>query len=698
MAIQLQEFAQQVLFGTTLEDKLSFPKEEIIDTRPGEAIQTPRTLTRPKHLVLRKNGVKAAHPSQGKLVDERERGRLLHFFGNHELLATELMALVLLKFPDAPASFRRGVLETLKEEQIHTQLYIHRMQQCGVEFGELPLSDYFWRSVSSMEDPLDYVTRLSLTFEQANLDYSKEYGKIFTQVGDAATAKILNKIYHDEIDHVGFGLKWFRRWKANGKTDWEAFRERLSFPLSPARAKGNQFNAQGRLDAGLEPAFVEDLQIFQQSKGRTPKIHWFNPAAEAHAAADSRTIAEESQLQQDLAFLPAYLSRRDDLLLIDTPPSKDFQRELQSYGFHLPELLETTEQHAPPIDRKIAEIRPWSWTPDAVQFFESVYPSLTTPLETKALWSPSIRELYSKQWSAHFARELTGAMNDPRLAPVEVYGHSVDSIEKLNTLRADFAAQGSPDLVCKAPYGTAANANRLIRGDVAIPPAIEQWLSATLKAQGSIVVEPWLERVYDFSVQFEQRGAELRTIGTTRLHNNARGQFKGILTNAFTKAVDPQVVRFLMERSEARPRLYELFEAEIAPRLQTQLQQRRFIGPLGIDAFIYRDPTGSLRMKPIVEINPRVTMGRVAHELSVHNGPGCVGYFQILTKSQLRKQGHTSFNDLAAHLHQTHPVQLTDEPKPRIRSGSFTLNDPQLAKQFLALYHVRRSITELNLD
>ena len=49
------------------------------------------------------------------------------------------------------------------------------MKQCGVEFGELPLSDYFWKSVSSMEDPLDYVTRLSLTFEQANLDFTLTY-------------------------------------------------------------------------------------------------------------------------------------------------------------------------------------------------------------------------------------------------------------------------------------------------------------------------------------------------------------------------------------------------------------------------------------------------------------------------------------------------------------------------------------------
>ena len=44
----------------------------------------------------------------------------------------ELMALALLKFPDAPESFRTGLLNTLKEEQIHTRIYMHRMKQCGL--------------------------------------------------------------------------------------------------------------------------------------------------------------------------------------------------------------------------------------------------------------------------------------------------------------------------------------------------------------------------------------------------------------------------------------------------------------------------------------------------------------------------------------------------------------------------------------
>ena len=695
MAIQLQEFAKQVLFGTTMEAKLSFPREEIIDTQPGSAIVTPRQLTRPKHLMLRDDGVRAKHPSQAKLVDEKERGKLLHFFGNHELLATELMALAILKFPDAPASFRRGLLETLKDEQIHTQLYMHRMQQCGIEFGELPLNDYFWKSVSSMEDPLDYVTRLSLTFEQANLDYSREYATVFETVGDDATAKILDKIYHDEIGHVGFGLKWFRRWKASGKTDWEVFRERLVFPLSPARAKGNDFNSQGRLDAGLAPEFISDLQIFQQSKGRTPSVLWFNPQAEQTAATNSTTHAD-STLQDDLAYLPAYLSRQDDLLIMPALPAPDFLRQIQSYGFHLPEILLTQKKRAPIITRKLNDLRPWAWTPDSVDFFRQHLDTVTQPRPADSLWNDGIRELFSKSWSANWASKFADDSPTDWLAPREVYGKPAANLDELLRLRAHYAALGYRNIVCKAPFGTAANGIRCLLEAEVITPPLQKWLDHIRTEQGTVLIEPWLERVFDFSVQCEQGDSELKPLAFTRLINNQRGQFGGIITNGFTKGLVPELTRFLMTRAESgRPRVFDTYENQIAPALATDLSAKQFEGPLGINAFVYRDAHQQLRLKSIVEINPRTTMGRIAHELEHHNAAGAVGTFQIITRSQLKKSATSNFSEWARQLTQDHPVQLTSEPKPRIRSGSFPLTDPQQAKQFLAVYHVREHIDQL---
>ena len=217
--MELHEFAERVLCATTLEEKLQCPGV-ITDEQPGPPQVAPAAPGRPAELRFKLTGTgRGDFPGTRHLEQERERGRLLHFFANHELLATELMALVLLRFPEAPAAFRKGVLQTLKDEQQHTRLYLERMQACGIHFGELPVSGYFWRMVSPMENPMDYVASLCLTFEQANLDFARHFADRFTAVGDTDTARLLEKIYRDEIGHVAYGLKWFRRWKNPSESD-----------------------------------------------------------------------------------------------------------------------------------------------------------------------------------------------------------------------------------------------------------------------------------------------------------------------------------------------------------------------------------------------------------------------------------------------------------------------------------------------
>ncbi len=699
MAIQLKTFAERVLFGTSLEEKLSFPTEEIVDTHPGDPVKTPATLPRPDHLKVRDDDKRVAAPSSSKLIDEKERGRLLHFFGNHELLATELMALALLKFPNAPASFRQGVLETLKEEQIHTQLYIHRMEKCGVEFGELPLSDYFWKSVSSMEDPLDYVTRLSLTFEQANLDYSREYAKLFQSAGDESTANILNKIYKDEIEHVGFGLRWFRKWKRAEQTDWDQFRERLVFPLSPARAKGPVFNREGRIEAGLEESFINDLQIYQRSRGRTPTVFWFNSDAEKYAASNACGSFGESvtPAQRDLEFLPAYLSRRDDLVIVKKRPSNPFLAGLQQKGIHLPEIIESDRNgKAPVITRKLGGIRPWAWTPDSLSFFSDSFGSLTREVNTDSLWNNEIWNLFSKAWGTDWGSSFE---EDNYLegwnATESVYGKLATSLDEVTALRKALVSGGYENVVCKAPFGTAAGGNRCIMADEEIGPVFCKWLETVLREQGHVVVEPWLDRIYDFSVQFDMGDEGLKLRAFTRLINNPRGQFRGIITNGFVKDTDQGLTRFLMERSDGRPQVYSWYEDCLAPRLENSLLELGYRGPLGMDAFVYRDNNGEYRLKSVVEINPRFTMGRVAHDLGRLGVAGAPGLFQIVSSKQVRKSTGLSLSEFAEELEKSCPVQLAHKGKPQISEGSFALTDPSHAERFLALFHVRQSMAEI---
>lgn len=173
----LETFARTILFGTTLDEKFVVADLKIEDSPPQTTITIPAFPGRPPELGLQSPQEKsrAEFPSLDRLSDPKTRGEVLHFFANHELLAMELMALALLKFPDAPPSFRLGLARTIQEEQTHLRLYIDRMRELGVQFGDLPVSDYFWKSMSPMRSPLEFITQMSLTFEQANLDFSLFY-------------------------------------------------------------------------------------------------------------------------------------------------------------------------------------------------------------------------------------------------------------------------------------------------------------------------------------------------------------------------------------------------------------------------------------------------------------------------------------------------------------------------------------------
>ena len=109
---------------------------------------------------------------------------------------------------------------------------------------------------------------------------------------------------------------------------------------------------------------------------------------------------------------------------------------------------------------------------------------------------------------------------------------------------------------------------------------------------------------------------------------------------------------------------------------------------MGIDAFAYRDADGKIRLKPIVEINPRYTMGRLTVELMKHVAPGSRGLFRLVSRKQARAEGFADFPTYARSLTKRFPIQLKGEPSPRISEGAICLNDPAQAQVCLAVFQV----------
>jgi uncharacterized ferritin-like protein (DUF455 family) len=721
--MELRDFAEQVLFATTLDEKLRSPAV-VTDERPGSPLLTPQAPGRPAGLRFKLQGSgKADFPGVHRLERERERGRLLHFFANHELLATELMALALLRFPDAPAAFRRGVWQTLKDEQLHTRLYVQRMRDCGIEFGELPVSGYFWRSVSPMESPLDYVAGLCLTFEQANLDFCRYFARGFQAVGDGDTAGMLDRIYRDEIGHVAYGLKWFRRWKNPDQSDWEAFCRQLKFPLSPQRAKGVTLNVEGRRAAGLDPAFIAELNVYSQSKGRTPSVFVFNPFAEARIAHGKSftPVRHQAMLAGDLANLPQFLCQSDDVVLVAKRSSLEFLSAVKQAGFLLPEFVELKDGRIDPASslcqRKIGSLRPWAWGPDSLELLEPLFAQVTGEARTASQrFNEGIARLYSKAWSADFLRTVLakvgravpsapsagarGALGTARPTPEnwlcteDEAGVAVDTLEGALQAIAAIRRRGHHRVVAKEAHGLAGhNAIRLWEPEVLV--AQQRWLAHALQDGRQVVIEPWLERELDFSVQLEMGPRSLKLCGYTGLLNDRKGQFQANWAAAnYDRRMPANVAALIREPADISDRLQRHY-GDILSLLEAELQRAGFVGPVGIDAFVYRTAQGGCRLKPVVEINPRYTMGRLTLELMKHTCPGSCGLFRFVSRAQARAEGFADFADYARSLSERFPLRLEGEPVPKIGEGILCLNDPAQAQVCLATFQVSRTLNPL---
>jgi uncharacterized ferritin-like protein (DUF455 family) len=257
--MELREFAEQVLLQGDLKTKLTVSPEPMSDDSPGDALRV-KEPTRSDELVFAPRRSAPKMPSDQSLLDPAKRAVAHHILANHELQALEVMAWTLLAFPDAPTEFRLGLARIMIDEQRHTRMHAERAAKLGIRFGELPVNCYIWNKAMEFENVLEYLAGLPLVFEGRNLDHTLELEKAFKKVGDERSAHLMRAIHDDEIEHVRFGLEWFRKLKPEEMTDWDAFENHLHWPLRPHKAKGEEFQREAREQTGMSEEFINRLE------------------------------------------------------------------------------------------------------------------------------------------------------------------------------------------------------------------------------------------------------------------------------------------------------------------------------------------------------------------------------------------------------------------------------------------------------
>lgn len=466
----------------------------------------------------------------------------------------------------------------------------------------------------------------------------------------------------------------------------------------------------------MEPSESPDRPPFSVSPGgvsrserRAPVVHVFNPFVEGHVAWGTgfAPVHHQVQLERDLSNLPQFLCRRDDIVIVRELPSPEFLTGIRRAGFALPEFVVAPAMSAREVSsalgsRELGGLRPWGWGPDALALFEAIAANATAEHRPwSERFTPATAQLYSKAWSADFLRRWLAELRADTaegaesvaaeifnvLCPLELVGVPASTLDAVMRAVSEIRARGHHRVVLKQAIGLAGrNSIRLWEPDWLEPQ--RAWVEGALAGGRSVVVEPWLDRVLDFSVQMEMRPSELHICGFTGLINDHRGQFQGNWAAADCAGLPPsQISGWFPGISDVTGQVARLF-ARLAARLEPELRAARFLGPVGIDAFVYRAADGRCGLKPVVEINPRTTMGRLTVELMHHVAPGRHGEFRILNAKSLRESGAADFVSFARRLTEALPLRLDGESTPKIAEGALCLNDPTQATAVLATLHV----------
>ena len=201
-------------------------------------------------------------PKRGKAGSERNRIAMLHALAHIEFAAIDLAFDLVGRFGALfPPEFVDDWIQVGADEAMHFALLGRRLRALGCCYGDLPAHDGLWEAAEATAgDVLGRLAVVPMVLEARGLDVTPETVARFEAAGDHRSAAILERIYRDEIRHVGAGTKWFKKvcesrrlaavpeWKRLIKT---YFRGTLKPP----------FNDSARGEAGLSRDFYAGVAL-----------------------------------------------------------------------------------------------------------------------------------------------------------------------------------------------------------------------------------------------------------------------------------------------------------------------------------------------------------------------------------------------------------------------------------------------------
>ncbi|MFD0725609.1 ferritin-like domain-containing protein [Lysobacter brunescens] len=225
------------------------------DAPPPEPIRMPGrperpTLVHPRDLPRRGFG------------NEEGRAAFIHSIAHIEFNAIDLAWDAIYRFRGMPPDYYADWAQVAHDEARHFTLLRTRLKEFGRDYGDYDAHNGLWEMTEkTAHSGLERMALVPRVLEARGLDVTPGMIVKLRQLGDHATADILELILREEIGHVAAGSRWFRWHCERAGVEPEATFRRLLVQYGRGVLYG-PFNLEARGAAGFSE---EELQALQSA-------------------------------------------------------------------------------------------------------------------------------------------------------------------------------------------------------------------------------------------------------------------------------------------------------------------------------------------------------------------------------------------------------------------------------------------------
>lgn len=324
-------------------------------------------------------------------------------------------------------------------------------------------------------------------------------------------------------------------------------------------------------------------------------IHIFNPEHDIALSANSKFWTAPHagrQLRSDLGWLPVLWANDGDVIVVND--IQQAENSAKKIKLTLPNVeFVAMANLTKSIKGEDINIMPWGWDISIVQQLQRA------GIDARYLPTDGqlnrIRELSDRRTSSKLLHDMCVAF------PFCIgESKALNSVEQIYETEKEWGR-----IVLKAPWSSSGRGVRYMDDR---PQNTLIWAEKTIKSQGHIMAEKFLDKVVDFGMEFYAHTDGSVSYEGLSLFNTTGGAYTGSIL-----ATEDEKMSALTHYLDKT--LYVDIQLYICEWMKNELNNV-YSGPFGVDMMICKTEDDGLKINPCVEINLRRTMGHVALAIS----------------------------------------------------------------------------------